>query len=41
MADTPLPPLLGQLKELAMDELHRRLHEQGENTSAGGEPSTA
>jgi DNA-binding MarR family transcriptional regulator len=29
MTDTPLPPLLGQLKELAMDELHRRLHEQG------------
>jgi DNA-binding MarR family transcriptional regulator len=29
MTDTPLHPLLGQLKELAMDELHRRLHEQG------------
>jgi DNA-binding MarR family transcriptional regulator len=29
MADTPLAPLLGQLKELGMDELHRRLHEQG------------
>jgi DNA-binding MarR family transcriptional regulator len=28
-SDTPLGPLLGQLKELAMDELHRRLHEQG------------
>jgi len=29
MSETPLAPLLGQLKELAMDELHRRLHEQG------------
>jgi DNA-binding MarR family transcriptional regulator len=29
MTDTPLAPLLGQLKELAMDELHQRLHEQG------------
>src|SRR5919202_3393766 len=27
--EIPLAPLLGQLKELAMDELHRRLHEQG------------
>jgi DNA-binding MarR family transcriptional regulator len=25
----PLAPLLGQLKELAFEELHRRLHEQG------------
>src|SRR3954465_11225957 len=29
MSDIPLAPLLGQLKELAMDELHQRLHEQG------------
>src|SRR5215213_7676799 len=29
MTDTPLAPLLGQLKELGMDELHRRLHERG------------
>ncbi|HEY1358984.1 MAG TPA: MarR family transcriptional regulator [Thermoleophilaceae bacterium] len=29
MTDIPLAPLLGQLKELAMDELHGRLHEQG------------
>jgi DNA-binding MarR family transcriptional regulator len=29
LADAPLPPLLGLLKELAMDELHERLHEQG------------
>jgi DNA-binding MarR family transcriptional regulator len=29
MSDTPLAPLLGQLKEAAMDEVHRRLHEQG------------
>src|SRR4051794_31891859 len=29
MTDTPLPPLLGRLKELAMDELHRRLADEG------------
>jgi DNA-binding MarR family transcriptional regulator len=29
MSDIPLAPLLGQLKEAAMDELHRRLHDQG------------
>jgi len=29
VTNVPLAPLLGQLKELAMDELHRRLHEQG------------
>jgi DNA-binding MarR family transcriptional regulator len=26
---TPLPPLLGEVKELAIDELHRRLQEEG------------
>jgi DNA-binding MarR family transcriptional regulator len=29
VTDIPLPPLLGQLKELAIAELHRRLHEEG------------
>ena len=29
MSDSPLAPLLGQLKESAMDELHQRLHDQG------------
>src|SRR3954454_8025360 len=29
LPDAPLPPLLGLLKELAMGELHERLHEQG------------
>src|SRR5436190_3753832 len=29
LPDAPLPPLLGVVKELAMEELHRRLHEQG------------
>jgi DNA-binding MarR family transcriptional regulator len=29
VSDIPLAPLLGQLKELAFDELHRRLAEQG------------
>src|SRR4051795_11056015 len=29
VTNVPLAPLLGQLKELAIDELHRRLHEQG------------
>jgi DNA-binding MarR family transcriptional regulator len=29
LPEAPLPPLLGIVKELALDELHRRLHEQG------------
>ena len=29
LRDDPLPPLLGLLKERAMDQLHQQLHEQG------------
>jgi DNA-binding MarR family transcriptional regulator len=29
LPDAPLPPLLGIVKELATNELHERLHEQG------------
>ena len=29
MSDIPLPPLLGELKELGIAELHRRLHAEG------------
>jgi DNA-binding MarR family transcriptional regulator len=29
VTNVPLPPLLGELKELAISELHRRLHEEG------------
>jgi DNA-binding MarR family transcriptional regulator len=29
VTDIPLPPLLGELKELAIAEVHRRLHQEG------------